>query len=208
MISLNKKILHRILSELKSFLDMFLRYFPGIVGYKLRSQLLSNRINNANNLFTIGVGVYINGYNNIKIGNGVVVGNNCAFDCNEGKLSIGSNTRLNHGVILGADNGEIKIGNDVLIGPYTVLRASNHRFDESPDKLILEQGHTKGIIVIGNDVWIGANVTILPGTMIEDHCVIGAGSVVRGIVPTCTVSAGVPIKILKKINNNLDNGNE
>ena len=58
-------------------------------------------------------------------------------------------------------------------------------------------------VIIGENVWIGSNATILPGVTIEDNSVVAAGAVVTKDVPKNTVVAGVPAKAVKKINNNL-----
>ncbi len=54
-------------------------------------------------------------------------------------------------------------------------------------------------IVIGNNVWIGAGAVILAGTVIREDSIIGAGSVVKGEIPTNVVAAGVPCKVLRNI---------
>jgi acetyltransferase-like isoleucine patch superfamily enzyme len=57
-------------------------------------------------------------------------------------------------------------------------------------------------IIIGNNVWIGSNSTILPGVVIGDNSIIGAGSVVTKNVPSNVIVAGVPAKVIKKIEDN------
>jgi maltose O-acetyltransferase len=52
-------------------------------------------------------------------------------------------------------------------------------------------------VTIGNDVWIGGNVTILPGVTIGDNCTIGAGSVVTHDIPANSIAAGNPAKLIK-----------
>lgn len=54
-------------------------------------------------------------------------------------------------------------------------------------------------IIVGNNVWIGANVTVVPGVTIGDNCVIGAGSVVTKDIPDNTVAVGNPCKVIKSI---------
>ena len=60
-------------------------------------------------------------------------------------------------------------------------------------------------VIFGKSVWIGSNATILPGVTIGDNSVVAAGAVVTKDVPENTVVAGVPAKVVKKINNNLGN---
>lgn len=119
-----------------------------------------------------------------------------------GVLVIGDNISINRNTTIDAsDNGFIRIGNDVLIGQNVVIRASNHKFDKKSD-LIREQGHKGGIIIIGNDVWIGANCVILPGAIIKDHSIIGAGSIVTKTIDEYCIAVGNPAKIIKRRNLN------
>ena len=70
---------------------------------------------------------------------------------------------------------------------------------EDKEKRIDEQGITTKPIIIGDDVWIGANAVILPGVTIGKHCVVAAGAVVTKDVPDNTIVGGVPAKEIKKI---------
>lgn len=90
--------------------------------------------------------------------------------------------------------GGIIIGNDVFIGPKVNLITINH--DSDPDNRSATYGRP---IVIEDKVWIGINVTILPGVKIGYGAIIGAGSVVTKDVPAMTVVAGNPARIIKKI---------
>ena len=90
----------------------------------------------------------------------------------------------------------IEIGNDVIIGPGVSLFSENHNYERS-DKLIRLQGETRKAIVIEDDVWIGANATILAGVHIGIHSVIGAGAVVTKDIPSNSVYAGNPARSIK-----------
>lgn len=110
------------------------------------------------------------------------------------KLSIGNNSGLG---INSKIHGECVIGNDVMMGPNCTIYTRNHQFNnlELP---MNKQGFTSDRkVVIGNDVWIGGNVIILPGVYIGDHSVIGAGSVVTKNVQEWSIVAGNPAKIIK-----------
>ncbi len=96
-------------------------------------------------------------------------------------------------------SGEISIGDHVIVGMNTVFRAASHQTKDSPRVPIRDQGHEPGCIRVGNDVWIGANVCILPGAEIGDHCVIGAGAVVNSAIPTGSIAAGVPARVIKPL---------
>ena len=107
-------------------------------------------------------------------------------------IKIGENFYMNSGCHL---LGEIYIGNDVLIGPKTVIWGRDHGI--AKNKLVREQEYKKEPIIIEDDVWIGANVTILKGVTIGKGAVVAAGSVVVKDVPPFAVVAGVPAKVIK-----------
>lgn len=95
-------------------------------------------------------------------------------------------------------SGKIVIGSDVIIGPNCTIIAENHIFNDK-EKPIKEQGVTNSGILINNDVWIGANVTILDGVSIGSHSVIAAGSVVTRNVESNSLVAGIPARKIRDI---------
>ncbi|MDY6822645.1 MAG: acyltransferase [Thermodesulfobacteriota bacterium] len=100
-------------------------------------------------------------------------------------------------------NSNVVIGNDVLMGPDVKILTRNHNF-ETTSQPINRQGRKLDGIRIGDDVWIGANVIILPGVTIGNHVVIGAGAVVTKDVPDLVVAGGNPSKIIKNRRNRND----
>lgn len=95
-------------------------------------------------------------------------------------------------------NGDVTIGNYVMMGPEVVVYTENHAFKD-PDRTMIEQGYQKmRPVVIGNDIWIGRRVIILPGVSIGDGCVIGAGAVVTKSFPAFSIVAGNPAKLIGK----------
>lgn len=92
------------------------------------------------------------------------------------------------------DQGGITIGDGTMIGHSVVLATINH--DLEPEKM--RKNHYAPI-TIGRNVWIGSNVTILPGITVGDWAVVAAGAVVTKDVPPLTVVGGVPAKVIKKI---------
>ena len=112
-----------------------------------------------------------------------------------GDVVIGDHTRIGiHNTII----GPVTIGSHVNLAQGITVTALNHNFDDS-DKRIDEQGVSTSQVVIGDDVWIGANAVILPGVTLGNHCVIAAGAVVTKDVPPHSLVAGVPAKIIKTI---------
>lgn len=112
-------------------------------------------------------------------------------------IKIGSNSAIGQFSEFGAA-GEIVIGNDVIMGSYISFHSENHNYSDT-SKPIREQGVTNKGIVLGNNIWVGAKVTFLDGSIIGDNCVIAAGAVVNGVFPSNVVIGGVPAKILKNI---------
>jgi acetyltransferase-like isoleucine patch superfamily enzyme len=108
--------------------------------------------------------------------------------------TIGSNVFINQGCHF-MDLGGIRIGDDVMIGPKVNLVSAGHPTDPRERR----NGIVKRPIVIGNNVWIGAAATILPGVTIGDNAVVAAGAVVSRDVPASTIAAGVPARVLKRL---------
>ena len=84
----------------------------------------------------------------------------------------------------------IKIGTNTIIGPGVVVVSLNHGTDVNgvPIRYQEWKDTAEDSIVIGDDVWIGANVVILPGTSIGNGSVIGAGTIIKGVVPPNTIN--------------------
>ena len=76
----------------------------------------------------------------------------------------------------------ITLGDDVLLGPGVLLVSNNHEWTD-PDRHIRDQGLRGAPITVGDDVWIAANVVVLPGVTIGTGAVVAAGSIVREDVP-------------------------
>ena len=124
------------------------------------------------------------------------------FAGGKGDIAIGNSVYLNSGCVIYSGNG-VEIGSNVLIAANCVIAATDHRFTDTTLP-IRKQGFTnKGGIKIRNNVWIGANSTILDGSVIGEGAVISAGSVVRGNVDPYSLYGGVPavkIRNLKELN--------
>lgn len=144
-------------------------------------------------LVRFGTGVSLAGCRNMRFGRGVRVGRLCILTAQDGELTLADGSALSPGVHLGADHGRIEVGRQTAIGPGTVVRAANHRF-ERRDVPIMRQGHAPGVVIIGDDVWIGANCVITPDVRIGRGAVVGAGAVVTRDVAPFAVVGGVPAR--------------
>lgn len=147
----------------------------------------------------------LDGYakNKIILGNGVKIG---AYSCLTTTshlskygigLKMGNNSAIGDYTHFGASGG-IEIGDDVIMGSYISFHSENHNYNDKT-KLIREQGVTSKGIKLGNNIWVGAKVTFLDGSVIGNNCVVAAGAVVNGVFPDNVVIGGVPAKIVKEI---------
>lgn len=128
-----------------------------------------------------------------RAGKHIKVGRNVHFGSGK-HVEIGDYTGLNTNCWIGNDT---IIGNDVMFGPDVSILSGGHNF-ERIDIPMREQGATpRRPVVIGDDVWIGTRVIILPGVHIGSHAIIGAGSVVTKDVPEYAIVAGNPATIKK-----------
>lgn len=93
------------------------------------------------------------------------------------KVEVGERTSFNHGCMI-ISHDEITIGNNVQFGPNVLMYDHDHDFRKK--KGLINLKYKTSPINIGNDVWIGANVVILRGTVIGNNCVVGAGSIIKG----------------------------
>ncbi len=103
------------------------------------------------------------------------------------------------------DDGEVVIGDNVMVGPNTTIVTPNHPLVASERNGIQDE---KGNwfkpciakpVIIGDNVWLGASVTVCPGVTIGDNVVIGAGSVVTKNIPANSVAAGNPCRVIREI---------
>ncbi len=144
----------------------------------------------------VKIRVFINSFFLKSVGKDVVILGNFRFKRGE-NIDLGSNLYINHDVELDSYNGLIKIGNNVLIGQNTLITTANHNFSDKK-KAIIDQGFGPfNRIVIEDNVWIGANVLILPGVHIGKGAIIAAGAVVTKDVPSMCIVGGIPAKKIK-----------
>lgn len=117
---------------------------------------------------------------------------------NYNNLHLDENAEINTGCFLIAKD-IISLGkNSTLAYNVSVLTSANPNGPHN--KLSRVYPKIQAPVLIGSDTWVGASAIILPGVTIGDYCVIAAGSVVNKDVPDYSVVAGVPAKIIKKLN--------
>jgi maltose O-acetyltransferase len=115
------------------------------------------------------------------------------FNCDYGKnIHVGHDFLSNYNLTI-LDMAPVNIGNNVMIGPNCGIYTVNHPMTPKGRRQYLAQAKP---VTIGNDVWFGGSVTVLPGVTIGNNVVVAAGAVVTKDVPDNTLVAGVPAKII------------
>lgn len=128
------------------------------------------------------------------------VGDNCfissPFWCDYGyNIEIGENFYSNHNLII-LDCAKVTIGKNVFVGPNCGFYTAGHPIDYERRNKYLEYAYP---IKIGDNVWIGGGVHIMPGVTIGSNVVIGGGSVVVHDIPDNSIAVGNPCRVIKKI---------
>ncbi len=118
------------------------------------------------------------------------------FWCDYGyNISLGKNFYANHNLVI-LDAAPVTFGDNVFIGPSCGFHTAGHPLNVEQRNQGLEYAKP---ITVGNNVWIGAGVQVLPGVTIGDNVTIGAGSVVTRNVPANSVAVGNPCRVIKQI---------
>ncbi len=119
-----------------------------------------------------------------------------SFWCDYGyNIEVGENFYANHNLVV-LDCAKITFGNNVFIGPNCSFYTATHPIDAKQRNEGLETAHP---IKVGDNVWFGGNVVVLPGVSIGNNAVIGAGSVVTKDIPENVVAVGNPCKPIRNI---------
>jgi acetyltransferase-like isoleucine patch superfamily enzyme len=154
----------------------------------------------------------------IRIGDNVVVDDNCLLDAkgdtNRG-ITIGSGVFIGRNTILSSKNGDIdvddgvnigfnceifsassvRLGRETLIAAYCYIIGGDHDFSD-PSQPVLAQKRTSAGVTVGAGVWLGAGAKILDGVTVGDRAIVGAGAVVRDAVPAGAIAVGIPARVV------------
>lgn len=118
------------------------------------------------------------------------------FYCDYGfNISVGKNFYTNHNVTI-LDGAKVTFGDNVFIAPNCVFSTAGHAIDSDQRIHGLEIALP---ITVGDNVWIGTNVSVLPGVTIGSNSIIGAGSVVNKDIPEGVIAVGNPCKVIRKV---------
>lgn len=130
-----------------------------------------------------------------KAGKNIIIGRNVNFGKGE-YISIGDNSNIGRGSWIANDT---VLGENVMTGPDITILSYNHATLNNGIPYN-QQGYTsRKKVVVGNNVWIGTKVIILPGVVIGDNCIIGAGAVVTKPMKSNTLIGGNPARIIKEL---------
>ena len=191
---------------------------PGAAGLVLRKTLYPMLLGACGRNVLFGQNVVLRHPHKIRIGNDVVIDDNCLLDAkgsgNRG-IDIGTGVFIGRNTILSCKNGDIEIGDganvgfnceifsasrvaigrETLVAAYCYLIGGDHDFSD-PARGVLAQGRRSDGITVGEGAWLGAGVKVLDGVAIGDRAIVGAAAVVRDNVAAGDIAAGVPARIV------------
>ncbi|WP_051327810.1 acyltransferase [Desulfatirhabdium butyrativorans] len=133
------------------------------------------------------------------IGNDVMLSNDVGIHCKGGKVWIGDSTGINvQTVIQSVDGNPVRIGRDVIIGPRCyIVGGGSYRMDRLDLPMRLQGIRPDGGLVIEDDVWLGANVTVMGGVVVHTGSVVAAHAVVTHSVPQRAICMGIPARVVQ-----------
>jgi acetyltransferase-like isoleucine patch superfamily enzyme len=191
---------------------------PGALGFALRKALYPLLLGACGRGVIFGQQVVLRHPGKIRIGNDVVIDDNCLLDAkgtgNAG-IVIGDGVFVGRNTILSCKNGDIRLGDGanvgfnceifsasrVVVGDHTLIAAycyvigGDHDFSDTSAAVLAQARRSEGV-EIGSGAWLGAGAKVLDGVRIGDRAVVGAGAVVREAVPAGAVAVGVPARIV------------
>lgn len=132
-------------------------------------------------------GIFKNAGQNINIEHG-------AFFGSGRDIEIGNNSGLGLNCRV---SGPLVLGNNVMMGPDVIIYTQSHNFSRTDVPMNTQGDAPKEDVSIGNDVWIGARVIILPGVKVGDGAILAAGAIVTKDVEPYTIVGGNPAKVIK-----------
>lgn len=141
----------------------------------------------------------------IYVGYGVSIGEHAWLNAKDDRLDgmptlrIGDGTYIGRFVQINAWQ-DVTIENNVLIADRVLISDADHNFEDVETPIRLQGERFKGAVRLGEGCWVGIGAVILPGVTVGRHAVVAANSVVTKSVPDFSVVAGVPAKIIKRLN--------
>jgi len=196
-----------------------LKQFPTVLGTVIRSSIYRTILARVGKSCLVERNVRFEIPIKIFVGDRVFIGENCWISPSSvsGRIEFENDSFLAHlstlrgdgGTILIGEHvhisrnayingvGDVEIGKDTMIGPNLVIISGNHSFDDLHTPMRL-QGVQPAKVKIEEDVWLGSNVSVMPGVTIGKGTVVAAGAVVTSDLPPYSIAAGVPAKVIRK----------
>ena len=200
-------------------------FFPGAFGMVLRKVFWPRMFKRCGKGTVFGCGVVVRQPGKIILGSSTVVSEYCVLDgrsvSEAESMTIGDNTILSNNVMLSCKNGTITIGKDVGINAQTIVQSTNGNAVTIGDDCVIGQrcliiggGNydisnreslirtspiaVDGGVTIENNVWLGANVSVLGGVTMGQGSVAGTGAVISRSIPTFSLCMGVPARVVRE----------
>ena len=200
-------------------------FFPGALGMALRKVFWPKMFKRCGKGTVFGFGVVVRQPQKMILGESVVISEYCILDGrSEGdtpSLKLGDRTILSNNVMLSCKNGSIAIGKDVGLNAQTIIQSTtgnavtigddsvigqrclvigggNYDISDRKDLIRTSPIIDDGGVTVENNVWLGANVSVLGGVSVGQGSVAGAGAVVSRSIPPFSVCLGVPAKIVRE----------
>ncbi len=205
----NRIIIERILGLIALDNDVYREIFcrslclaAGLVGLSMTGAelylrgLTYRRLSNNGKIY-IGRHVVFAGRNKIELGENVSL---YGFDYlnaegERGYIRIGERSHVDQFCVLYGQGG-LEIGRFCAIASGVKIYSQSNQYKHSKNERIIDQPVVFKKVILGDDVWVGANAAILPGVQIEEGAIVGAGAVVTRNVSSYSIVAGVPAKII------------
>ena len=198
---------------------LFASWVPGVLGLVLRGFLYRLLLGSVGRGVVFGTNVVLRHPHKIHLGNNIVIDDNCVLDakgsenegifikdgvfvgrntilyCKDGDIRIGQGSNISFNCEIFSAN-TVRVGENVQIAAYAYLNGGDHGFDRT-DIAVLQQKRIGRGLVVGDNVWIGAHVTVLDGVTIGRDAIVAAGAVVNKDLPPLSIAGGLPAKVLR-----------
>ena len=198
---------------------LFASWVPGVLGLVLRGFLYRLLLGSVGRGVVFGTNVVLRHPHKIHLGNNIVIDDNCVLDakgsenegifikdgvfvgrntilyCKDGDIRIGRGSNISFNCEIFSAN-TVRVGENVQIAAYAYLNGGDHGFDRT-DIAVLQQKRIGRGLVVGDNVWIGAHVTVLDGVTIGRDAIVAAGAVVNKDLPPLSIAGGLPAQVLR-----------
>jgi acetyltransferase-like isoleucine patch superfamily enzyme len=145
-----------------------------------------------------GKPIFCKGLRNISINRKFRIFPGSRIEClRSGRISIGENVSIGHNLFM-QTSSSVDIGSNVNISANVFIGSTDYSIKPYDGESYLKQEEVERPVVIGDGVFIGYGVTILPGTCLSKGCVVGANSVVKGRFESGSIIAGSPARLIRK----------